>query len=97
MDDVVQESYLRIWKARLTRPIVSTKSFLFQIARHLVVDGVRRTQAARTESLGDLAALPVLDDKADVVAAISYREKVSLLAEALASLPARCRAVMIMR
>jgi RNA polymerase sigma-70 factor (ECF subfamily) len=97
VEDVVQESYLRIWKARMARPIASTKTFLFQIARHLVVDGVRRAQVARTESLGDLAALAVMEDRPDAVDAITYAEKVSLLAGALASLPARCRAIMIMR
>src|SRR3954471_24912441 len=46
VDDVVQESYLRTWKARLAHPIASTKSFLFQVARNLAVDVVRRKQSA---------------------------------------------------
>jgi hypothetical protein len=38
-EDLVQESYLRIWKARLLRPIASTRSFLFQVARHAAISG----------------------------------------------------------
>lgn len=97
VEDVVQESFLRIWRARLVRPIASTKSFLFQIARHFVVDGVRRARTARTECLGDLAGLCVLEDRRDAAETLTYGEKVSFLAEVLASLPARCRQIMIMR
>lgn len=97
VEDVVQESYLRIWKARLARPIDSAKSFLFQVARHVVVDLARRRQVARTESLGDLAALSVMEDRPGAPEALAYAEKVDLLAEALAGLPARCREIMILR
>jgi RNA polymerase sigma factor (sigma-70 family) len=97
VDDVVQESYLRIWRARLARPITSTKSFLFQIARHLIIDGVRRSLTARTISLGDLSELPVLEDRPDAAEALTHGEKVNFVAEALASLPARCREIMILR
>lgn len=97
VEDVVQESYLRIWRARLARPITSTKSFLFQIARHLAIDGLRRQQTARTESLGDLTALPVLEDRPDAAACLNHAEKIEFLVETLASLPERCRQVMILR
>ncbi len=97
VEDVVQESYLRIWKARMVRPITSTKSFLFQIARHFAIDGVRRAQTARTESLGDLSVLPVLVEAPDALEALSHTEKVEFLVEALAGLPARCREIMILR
>lgn len=97
LDDVVQESYLRIWKARLARPIDSAKSFLFQVARHIVVDLARRRQVARTDSLGDLAVLPVMEDRPGVPELLAYAEKVDLLAEALTALPGRCREIMILR
>ncbi|MGH8016703.1 MAG: RNA polymerase sigma factor [Opitutaceae bacterium] len=41
---VVQESYLRIWRARLAQPIVSSKAFLFTVARHVVNDLARRAR-----------------------------------------------------
>lgn len=41
VDDVVQESYLRIWKARARHPIDSAKAFLFRIARNLALDTLR--------------------------------------------------------
>lgn len=97
VDDVVQESYLRVWKARLRHPIASTKSFLFQVARHLAIDVVRRRQSAATDSLGDLAALPVIEDKPDAVDRLCYDEKIEFLASAFLNLPPRCREIMILR
>lgn len=97
LDDVVQESFLRIWKARLARPIASTKTFLFQVARNLVVDKVRRERVAKTDSLGDLSVLTVTEDRPDPAELLSYHEKVSLVADALASLPTRCREVFVLR
>ena len=46
LDDVVQESCLRVWKSRATRPIQSAKAFLFAVARRLALDLVRREGAA---------------------------------------------------
>ncbi len=97
VDDVVQESYLRIWRARAGRPIASAKAFLFTIARHLALDAVQRKRTAPEVTLGDLAALAVLEDKPDAAEALSYHEKVCLLADVLAALPDRCREVVVLR
>lgn len=97
VDDVVQESYLRIWKARAAAPILSAKAFLFQVARHLALDFVRRERVSPIERVSDLAALPVMDEKAGVVAAVGRAEKVRLLAGAIDALPSRCREIFILR
>lgn len=97
VDDVVQESYLRIWKARAVHPIRSVKSFLFQVARHVAIDLVRRRQASPIDHVGDLARLPVIEDRLDVIEVVGTQEKTRLLIEALASLPPRCREVVMLR
>lgn len=97
VDDVVQESYLRIWKARATHPIASAKAFLFTIARHLALDSVRKNRHTAEIEGRDLAELLVVDEQPDAFARLSYQEKVDLLAEALAELPERCREIVILR
>jgi RNA polymerase sigma factor (sigma-70 family) len=97
IDDVVQESLLRVWRAQLVRPVRSAKSFLFQVARHLAVDFIRHERASPIVPVADLAALPVLDERPGAVEAAFTRDDLALLARALHRLPPRCRQIMILR
>lgn len=96
VDDVVQESYLRVWRARAGQPIQFARAFLFRIARNVALDLVRRHRSSPVEPVGDLAGLAVLDDKAAVVETISTHEKIALLVDALDALPRRCREIVIL-
>jgi RNA polymerase sigma-70 factor (ECF subfamily) len=91
VDDVVQESYLRVWRARARQPIESAKAFLFTVARRLALDLVRREAISPLRDVGDLGALPVIEERPDVVETLSEQDKIRLLSEAIGSLPARCR------
>ncbi len=98
VDDIVQESYLRLLKARAAHPIQCVRAFLFGIARRLAVDVIRKEQrTAAHEAVMDIDSINVLEDEADAAEAISAQEEIALLAEAIHSLPARCREIMILR
>ena len=96
VDDIVQESYLRVWKAHALRPVRSAKAFLYKVARHAALDLLRRNRASPVDPLGDLAALRVIDDKLDAADVLSAQEKLDLLADAVVSLPTRCREVLLL-
>ena len=51
IDDIVQESFLRVLKAREERTLASPKAFLFATARNLALDSVRHSSISRTENL----------------------------------------------
>jgi RNA polymerase sigma factor (sigma-70 family) len=97
VDDVVQESYLRMWRARAAQPIASAKAFLFQVARHLAVDLMRRERISPVAPVPNLAALPVAADEPGTADRACTQERVRLLADAIESLPARCREIIILR
>lgn len=97
VDDVVQESYLRIWKARLRHPIRFAKSFLFQVARHVAIDAIRKKSTAGEESAVDIEALPVSEERVNPAAVLTHQEKIDLLSDAMAALPDRCREIIILR
>ncbi len=96
VDDVVQESYLRMWRARAAQPIQSAKAFLFTVARRLALDLVRRETISPLRGVGDLADLSVADDRLGAVESIGEQEKIRLLSEAIGALPARCREVVVL-
>lgn len=97
VDDVVQESYLRIWKARAEQPIRSAKGFLFEVARRLAIDFTRHQSRSPIDALPDFAELSVIEDRLGIAETVSTQEEVALLARAFDALPARCREVMILR
>lgn len=97
VDDVVQESFLRTWRTRESQPIRSARAFLFQVARRVALDWVRRDRRAPFQAVRDLAALPVLESAPNGAEAAGTREKIFLVADAIEALPRRCRQVVILR
>jgi len=97
VDDIVQESYLRIWKARELHPIDSAKAFLFRIARNLALDTIRHERLSPINVVTDLSLLFVVDDKPDAAALATRQQEIELLVEAIDALPARCREIFILR
>ena len=98
IDDIVQESFLRLWKVRMGQPVRYAKALLFKVARHLIIDTARRNQISPIDRITDLAALPVIDDgRLGPAEAACRRDEVVLLAAAIDSLPARCREILILR
>ncbi|HRE84220.1 MAG TPA: RNA polymerase sigma factor [Opitutaceae bacterium] len=97
VDDLVQESYLRVWRARAIEPIRSAKALLFRIARHLAIDAIRHSQASPTVEVTDLRTLSVSTDGPGVVEQASQSQEVELLLQAIDTLPARCREIVILR
>jgi RNA polymerase sigma factor (sigma-70 family) len=97
VDDVVQESFLRIWRARAIEPVRSARAFLFRVARNLALDLVRRDQASPVIAVRDWEGLSVLDHDGDPARAVDERVKLLALVDAIEALPPRCREVVILR
>lgn len=104
VDDVVQESYLRIWRRQLAQPIAnvagsikaSVKSFLFQVARHLAIDTLRHERASPINPLTELGGLSVIDNRPGIDETACTREELGLLTEAIETLPTRCREIIVL-
>ena len=96
VDDVVQESFLRVWRARAAQPIGLARAFLFRVARNVAFDLVRRDRVSPVESVADVAALPVTGPDADAMDSLGEQERLRLLAEAIAALPPRSRELIVL-
>jgi RNA polymerase sigma-70 factor (ECF subfamily) len=97
VDDVVQESYLRIWRARAARPIHSARAFLFQVARRLAVDTLRRRGTNPIDAGRVLDAIAVIEEAPDAAELAILRERKRLLVDVIAALPNRYREIVILR
>jgi RNA polymerase sigma-70 factor (ECF subfamily) len=95
IDDVVQESYLRLWRARTTQSIRSAKAFLFTVARRVALNVIRKNRNAPFVDYGDLAASRVSDQSPAAADVLLAQERIELLADALMALPPRCREVVL--
>jgi RNA polymerase sigma factor (sigma-70 family) len=96
VDDIVQESYLRIWKRQAAKPIASAKAFLFQIARRLALDTIRKNGNSPLDQVGDLAASRVIDGRPNAAEILISRDMLAHLADAIAALPERPREVLLL-
>lgn len=97
IDDIVQESYMRVLRAQENAPIESPKAFLFATARNLALGHIRHRHVARTDSLAEIDEVGVLDDGVDPSDAAVHRQELEILTHAIQSLPTRCRQVITLR
>jgi len=97
IDDLVQESYARLLRAREAGKVRYVKAFLFAIARNAALDLCRRRNVVSFEPIGDLTDLTVIDESQDVAAAVNKQQELALLADAVRALPERCRQVLTLR
>ena len=97
LDDLVQESYARLIRARATGRVAYAKAFLFTTARNAALDLFRRRKVVAIDGVDDLAALSVIDDCPDASEAVSRQQELVMLAAAVRELPGRCRQVLTLR
>lgn len=96
VDDVAQESYLRLWRLRTTQPVRSAKALLFTIARRLAIDFVRRDRTYARDDKERVEDLSALAEDRSTEQSGGLDEKVDFFAEAIAELPTRCREVFVL-
>jgi RNA polymerase sigma factor (sigma-70 family) len=98
VDDLVQESYLRLFRARSDTQIRSPRSLLFATARNAALDIFRRRKLVEMESLTENPSESVLMDNGRSAAEIAcLNQEIEILAEAIRRLPDRCRQVLTLR
>jgi RNA polymerase sigma factor (sigma-70 family) len=98
IEDVIQDTYLRIYSLRDYESVESPKSLLIKIAHNLAVELVRRRESRATTTVADFDALDVsqehgiaLDDQIDA------RQRFEAFCRAVDSLPPICRRAFVLR
>lgn len=97
IDDLVQETYARLLRAREVRPIASPRGLLFATARNAARDLYRRRAVANAVPIAEIERSRVIDEAPGVAETVSRRQETNLLAAAIAELPPRCREILVLR
>jgi RNA polymerase sigma factor (sigma-70 family) len=97
IDDIVQETYARLLRARERGPIEHPRGLLFATARNAARDLFRRRATANTFPIAEIDDSRVFDPAPAPPEVASRRQETEILAAAIASLPPRCREIMLLR
>jgi RNA polymerase sigma factor (sigma-70 family) len=96
-DDVVQETFVRVLQAHQNAPLENVRGYLFATARNLALHLMRRRKIISIESIAEMEDLRISNDDPSVPDQVDLKLDLEILTEALQTLPARCREVMILR
>jgi RNA polymerase sigma factor (sigma-70 family) len=97
VDDIVQDTYVRLFRARRSGAIRSVPAFLFTAARNAALDVFRRQKTSAADPLYEVAGLSVLEERPNGAESAVTSQELEILAEAIRELPERCRQVFTLR
>ncbi len=101
-EELAQEVFLRVYRSRSTyEPTAKFTTWLFRIATHLALNSLRdgkneRTQERLDEHTGDMPVRQLPDSKPSVEQAMLYQAKFQEVRQAIAALPEKQRAAVLM-
>jgi RNA polymerase sigma factor (sigma-70 family) len=93
VDDLVQETYARVFRAYLAGKVSEARPYLFATARNAACDVFRHRKIIPMARLADMDRLSVVEDGPAAVDALAHAQELEILRDAIAALPARCRQV----
>lgn len=97
-EDIIQEAFIRVLKARETVRLLSPKSFLFATAKNLALDQLKKKQVMRIDfSLANSDCPDVLDEDDNPHESYARSQELAILTQAIQSLPQRCRQIFTLR
>jgi len=97
IDDVSQEAFLRAYNAEKKGPIHQPKAFLFRIAKNLMFTEFNKKSHKVTDYIEDFEYTEVLASEATLEGDIMAQQKLGMYCEAVATLPPKCRKVVLMK
>jgi RNA polymerase sigma-70 factor (ECF subfamily) len=100
VEDIVQETYVRICQSRNVENIDSPKSFLFRTVRNLALDYRKRAEIKLADAVANIDSLPLNGSVAPVDHAfeqVASNEEFGLFCEAVRLLPAQCRRAFVLK
>lgn len=97
VDNLVQETLTRVWRARRQTQVSVPRGLLFRTAHNLAVDQLRRQNIVPIDSVAEMAELPAYAEGLAPDEVTARNQELELLTQAIQSLPEKCRQVLTLR
>ena len=100
VEDIVQETYVRVCQIETTDQIKDPRSFLFRTARNLALDYVRRSETRLSNSYDELPDYSLPEKSLAVDATfdeVAINEDFGNLCKAVRHLPVKCRRAFVLK
>jgi len=97
IDDISQETFLRSFESNIKSNIQQPKSFMYRVAKNLILSEYRRSSYKLTDYIDDMEEIDEPLGITDLENDVDAQHTLGLFCEGLASLPEQCRRVVVMR
>ena len=100
IEDIVQETYVKVCQVKNKDEITHPRSFLYRTARNLAFDYLKRAETQRADGVGDDSGLFDGDTDAfsdDIFEQVAKNEEFAQFCEAVRLLPVQCRKVFVLK
>ena len=96
-DDLLQETYVRLLKAKEAGQLKFSRAYLFVAARNAAIDVFRRQRRTTADTLPDENSAELQDGTPTQLEVMDRQQQFELLSAALNELPERCREANLLR
>jgi len=97
VDDLVQDTFGRLWRSHLLGPIANPRAFIFAVARNLAFDRHRARSGFVLKPITETDAENVFDEEPSAAEHACRTQEREILRAAIRALPDRCREVVLLR
>lgn len=97
VEDVVQETFVRVIEAQQTRGTQVSDAYFFRTTRNLALNRLDRCDHRLTDTVGDLLDQTVIQESPSLEEQFESRERFELFCRAVRELPVKCRRVFVLR
>jgi len=97
VDDLVQDTFGRLWRSHLLGPIANPRAFIFAVARNLAFDRHRARSGFVLKPITETDAENVFDEEPSAAEHACRTQEREILRAAIRVLPDRCREVVLLR
>ena len=98
IEDIVQETYVRICQIEQKEKIQQPRSFLLKMARNLALDHVKKAEVRLVDSSENFYDFELFPDAGDeIYQQVANNEEFAQYCEAIRHLPLQCRKVFVLK